>query len=146
MLACFRVINEYERAVVFRLGRSSSENEKGPGLFFYIPCIDSITVIDLRTVTFDVPPRNSSEFKGKLKIGNNSAAEFDTKFIKIVELLTKSFKNLLSGIRFRKEFGNVDKFSIEFGCRIITNFEFPFKFGRIAIFILNVIFCVQLRE
>jgi len=39
----------------------------------------------------------------------------------------------LSGIRFRKEFGNVDKLSIEFGCRIITNFEFPFKFGRIAV-------------
>ena len=38
--------------------------------------------------------RNSSEFKGKLKIGNNSAAEFDTKFIKIVEPLKKSFKNL----------------------------------------------------
>ncbi len=62
MLACFRVINEYERAVVFRLGRSSSENEKGPGLFFYIPCIDSITVIDLRTVTFDVPPQVSANY------------------------------------------------------------------------------------
>ncbi len=41
---------------------------------------------------------------------------------------------LLSGIRFRKEFGNIDKFSIKFGCRIIANFEFPSKFGRIAVF------------
>jgi len=37
---------------------------------------------------------NSSEFKGKFEIGNNSAAEFDTKFINIAELLTKSYKNL----------------------------------------------------
>ena len=37
---------------------------------------------------------NSSEFKGKLEIGKNSAAEFDTKFINIDELLTKSYKNL----------------------------------------------------
>jgi len=57
---------------------------------------------------------NSSEFKGKLEIGNNSAAEFDTKFINIAELFTKS--------------DSTQKlFSIELGCRIITNFEFPFK-------------------
>jgi len=40
----------------------------------------------------------------------------------------------LSGIRFRKEFDNIDKFRIEYGCRTIANFEFPFKFGRIAVF------------
>jgi hypothetical protein len=37
---------------------------------------------------------NSSEFKGKLKNGNNPVAEFDAKFINIAELLTKSYKNL----------------------------------------------------
>jgi hypothetical protein len=37
---------------------------------------------------------NSTEFKGKLEIGNNSAAEFDAKFINIAELLTKSYKSL----------------------------------------------------
>ena len=37
-----------------RLGRISG-GAKGPGLFFILPCIDSITIIDLRTVTFDVP-------------------------------------------------------------------------------------------
>jgi len=37
---------------------------------------------------------NSSEFKGKLEIGNNSAADFVTKFINIAEHLTKSYKNL----------------------------------------------------
>ena len=43
---------------------------------------------------------NSSEFKGKLKIGDNSAAEFDTKFINIAELFTKSD----STQRFLKDF------------------------------------------
>ena len=37
---------------------------------------------------------NSSEFKGKLEIGNNSSAEFDSKVINIAELLTNSYKNL----------------------------------------------------
>jgi len=60
-----------------------------------------------------------------------------------LSILPNSFRNPikpLSGIRFRDEFGNIDKFRIEFGCRIIDNFEFPFKFGRIAVsffFILN---------
>lgn len=40
-----------------RLGRISSGAAKGPGLFFILPCIDSIVYIDLRTVTFDVPPQ-----------------------------------------------------------------------------------------
>jgi len=54
-----------------------------------------------------------------------------------LSILPNSSRNLipLKGfIGFRKEFGNIDKFSIEFGCRIIDNFEFPFKFGRIAVF------------
>jgi len=38
-------------------------------------------------------------------------------------------------MRFREEFGNIDKFSVEFGCRIIAIFEFLFKFGRIAVLI-----------
>ena len=38
-----------------RLGRASGA--KGPGLFFILPCIDDIKIVDLRTVTFDVPPQ-----------------------------------------------------------------------------------------
>jgi len=48
-----RVIREYERAVVFRLGRLLGV--KGPGLFFLIPFIDSMVKVDLRIVTVDVP-------------------------------------------------------------------------------------------
>jgi erythrocyte band 7 integral membrane protein len=50
-------VQEYERAVIFRLGRNLSGGAKGPGLFFILPCIDDIQTIDLRTITFDVPPQ-----------------------------------------------------------------------------------------
>ena len=40
-----------------RLGRVLSGGAKGPGLFFILPCIDNIITVDLRTVTFDVPPQ-----------------------------------------------------------------------------------------
>jgi len=48
-----KIVKEYERAVIFRLGRLLGA--KGPGLFFIIPIIDSIQVIDLRTRVIDVP-------------------------------------------------------------------------------------------
>jgi regulator of protease activity HflC (stomatin/prohibitin superfamily) len=52
-----RIVNEYERGVVFRLGRVSSENLKGPGLRLLLPFIDRMIKVDLRTVTHDVPPQ-----------------------------------------------------------------------------------------
>jgi regulator of protease activity HflC (stomatin/prohibitin superfamily) len=51
-----RVAREYERGVVFRLGRLLSP-PKGPGLFFLIPIIDKMVRVDLRTVTLNVPPQ-----------------------------------------------------------------------------------------
>ncbi|KAM7541173.1 hypothetical protein Aperf_G00000027036 [Anoplocephala perfoliata] len=54
---CIKVIAEYERAVLFRLGRILPGGAKGPGLFFTVPCLDMIRKVDLRTVTFDVPPQ-----------------------------------------------------------------------------------------
>ncbi|RNA19221.1 mechanosensory 2 [Brachionus plicatilis] len=54
---CLKVVQEYERAVIFRLGRNLNGGAKGPGLFFILPCVDEITTIDLRTITFDVPPQ-----------------------------------------------------------------------------------------
>ena len=35
----------------------TSRKGKGPGLFFILPCIDTVNVVDLRTVTFDIPPQ-----------------------------------------------------------------------------------------
>ncbi|MCD4688512.1 MAG: slipin family protein [Desulfuromonadaceae bacterium] len=51
-----RIIMEYERGVVFRLGRFSTV--KGPGLRFIIPIVDRIRKISLRTVAMDVPPQD----------------------------------------------------------------------------------------
>ena len=51
------MVQEYERAVIFRLGRLRPGGAKGPGIFFVIPCIDSYKKVDLRTVSFDVPPQ-----------------------------------------------------------------------------------------
>jgi len=52
----FRILREYERAVVFQLGRFWSV--KGPGLFILIPVIQQMVRMDLRTVVLDVPPQD----------------------------------------------------------------------------------------
>ena len=52
-----RVVNEYERGVLFRLGRVDPSNLKGPGLRLIFPFIDRMVRVDLRTVTHDVPPQ-----------------------------------------------------------------------------------------
>nr|XP_015197294.1 PREDICTED: stomatin-like protein 3 isoform X1 [Lepisosteus oculatus] len=54
---CLRIVQEYERAVIFRLGRITSRKPKGPGLFFVLPCTDTFRKVDLRTVSFDIPPQ-----------------------------------------------------------------------------------------
>ncbi|GFS72156.1 stomatin-2 [Nephila pilipes] len=54
---CFKVVQEYERAVIFRLGRLSKGGARGPGLFFILPCTDNYCKCDLRTVSFNVPPQ-----------------------------------------------------------------------------------------
>ncbi len=51
-----RVLREYERGVIFRLGRLIGA--KGPGLFFLIPFIDRMVKVSLRTVVMDVPPQD----------------------------------------------------------------------------------------
>ncbi|KAI1298113.1 Mechanosensory protein 2 [Halotydeus destructor] len=56
---CIKVVQEYERAVIFRLGRLVHGGAKGPGIFFIIPCIDTYCKVDLRTVSFDVPPQET---------------------------------------------------------------------------------------
>ncbi len=53
----FRVINEYERGVIFRLGRVDATHIKQPGLRIVLPVIDRLVRVDLRTVTLDVPPQ-----------------------------------------------------------------------------------------
>ena len=50
-------LQEYERAVIFRLGRLLSGGAKGPGVFFIIPCIDIYQKIDMRTASYEIPPQ-----------------------------------------------------------------------------------------
>jgi regulator of protease activity HflC (stomatin/prohibitin superfamily) len=52
-----KIVQEYERGVIFRLGRLVGA--KGPGLFFIIPFIDRMVKVDLRTVTLDVPSQEA---------------------------------------------------------------------------------------
>jgi regulator of protease activity HflC (stomatin/prohibitin superfamily) len=55
LLSAIKVFPEYQRGVIFRLGRLSAP--KGPGIFLIIPIVDRVMRIDLRTVTMEVPPQ-----------------------------------------------------------------------------------------
>ena len=56
LFAAVKIAREYERGVIFRLGRLLPE-PKGPGLFLLIPIVDRMVKVDLRTVTLNVPPQ-----------------------------------------------------------------------------------------
>jgi regulator of protease activity HflC (stomatin/prohibitin superfamily) len=53
-----RILREYERGVIFRLGRLVRGGVKGPGLILLIPIIDKMVKVSLRTVVMDVPPQD----------------------------------------------------------------------------------------
>ena len=74
-----QVVQEYERAVMFRLGLLLSGGARGPGVFFIIPCVDIYEKIDLRVRNFNVPPQEVwSRFVIHLIL-----------FLLIVQILTK---------------------------------------------------------
>ena len=56
LFAAIKVAREYERGIVFRLGRLLPQ-PKGPGLFLLIPVVDRMVKVDLRTITLTVPPQ-----------------------------------------------------------------------------------------
>jgi regulator of protease activity HflC (stomatin/prohibitin superfamily) len=57
LISAIKVVQEYERGVIFRLGRL--QGAKGPGLFFIIPLVDRMTKVDLRVVTLDIPSQEA---------------------------------------------------------------------------------------
>ena len=57
LISAIRIVQEYERGVIFRLGRVLG-HAKGPGLFFIIPVIDRMVKVNLQTVTMNVPPQD----------------------------------------------------------------------------------------
>jgi len=52
-----KVVQEYERAVIFRLGHLLTGGARGPGVFFVIPCVDVYEKIDMRSQTYEIPPQ-----------------------------------------------------------------------------------------
>ena len=59
LASAIRILREYERGVIFRLGRlMGNEGVKGPGLILLIPFIDKMVKVSLRTIVFDVPPQD----------------------------------------------------------------------------------------
>jgi regulator of protease activity HflC (stomatin/prohibitin superfamily) len=56
LASAIRILNEYERGVIFRLGRVIAT--KGPGLILLIPVVDRMVKVDMRTITMDVPPQD----------------------------------------------------------------------------------------
>jgi len=57
LIVVIKVVQEYERAVIFRLGRLLTGGARGPGVFFIIPCVDVFEKIDMRTMTYEIPPQ-----------------------------------------------------------------------------------------
>jgi regulator of protease activity HflC (stomatin/prohibitin superfamily) len=56
LISAIKVAREYERGIIFRLGRLFPE-PKGPGLFLLIPIVDRMVRVDLRTITLQIPPQ-----------------------------------------------------------------------------------------
>jgi len=52
-----KVVQEYERAVIFRLGRLLVGGARGPGVFFILPCVDTYEKVDMRTHNYEIPPQ-----------------------------------------------------------------------------------------
>jgi len=73
LASAIKIVQEYERGVIFRLGRLVGA--KGPGLFFIIPFIDRMTKVDLRVVTLDIPSQEAIT-KDNVTVKVNAVAYF----------------------------------------------------------------------
>ncbi len=71
--SAIKVVQEYERGVIFRLGRLVGA--KGPGIFFIIPIVDRMVRVDLRTVTLDIPAQEAIT-KDNVTVKVNAVAYF----------------------------------------------------------------------
>jgi regulator of protease activity HflC (stomatin/prohibitin superfamily) len=74
LIAAIRIAKEYERGVIFRLGRVIGA--KGPGLFFIIPIVDRMVRVTLRTTTMDIPPQDIIT-KDNVTVRVNAVAYFN---------------------------------------------------------------------
>jgi regulator of protease activity HflC (stomatin/prohibitin superfamily) len=108
ILAAVKVLKEYERGVIFRLGRLIGE--KGPGLIIIIPFVDRMTRVSLRIVTMDVPPQDVIT-KDNVSVAVNAVAYFrvmdPTKAIVAVENYLKA-TSLIAQTTLRSVVGEAD--------------------------------------
>jgi regulator of protease activity HflC (stomatin/prohibitin superfamily) len=74
LVASVRIVDEYERGVIFRLGRVIGA--KGPGLFLIVPIVDRMVKVNLQTMTLDIPPQDIIT-KDNVTIRVNAVAYFN---------------------------------------------------------------------
>jgi regulator of protease activity HflC (stomatin/prohibitin superfamily) len=73
LISAVKVVQEYERGVIFRLGRL--QGAKGPGIFFIIPLVDRMQKVDLRVVTLDIPTQEAIT-RDNVTVSVNAVAYF----------------------------------------------------------------------
>ncbi len=95
-VSAIKVAREYERGIIFRLGRLLPE-PKGPGLFFLIPIVDKMVRVDLRTITLNVPPQEVIT-KDNVPVRVNAVAYFRIVAPKDAIVQVENFMNATSQI------------------------------------------------
>ena len=95
-VSAIKVAREYERGIIFRLGRLLPE-PKGPGLFFLIPVVDKMVRVDLRTITLNVPPQEVIT-KDNVPVRVNAVAYFRIVAPKDAIVQVENFMNATSQI------------------------------------------------
>ena len=96
LFAAIKIAREYERGVIFRLGRLLPE-PKGPGLFFLIPFVDRMVKVELRTVTLNVPPQEVIT-KDNVPVRVNAVAYFRIVEPKAAIVQVENYMNATSQI------------------------------------------------
>ena len=96
LLSSIKILREYERGVIFRLGRLLPE-PKGPGLFLLIPFVDKMVKVDLRTVTLNVPPQEVIT-KDNVPVRVNAVAYFRIVEPKAAIVQVENYMNATSQI------------------------------------------------
>src|SRR5256885_2533170 len=96
LISAIKVAREYERGIVFRLGRRLPE-PKGPGLFLLIPIVDRMVKVDLRTITLNVPPQEVIT-KDNVPVRVNAVAYFRIVEPKAAIVQVENYMNATSQI------------------------------------------------
>src|SRR6184192_4141247 len=96
LFSAIKVAREYERGIIFRLGRLLPE-PKGPGLFLLIPVVDRMVKVDLRTITLSIPPQEVIT-KDNVPVRVNAAAYFRIVEPKSAIVQVENFMNATSQI------------------------------------------------